>query len=90
MMELGTPADATCGERARDRLLVMLSHKCVIIPSVMVVIVLICFGTFFAMLLIGLLPMFSTDDKNYWSNFSIQILTGILTYLVLLTFPWCA
>eukprot|EP00571_Detonula_confervacea_P006751 CAMPEP_0172312838 /NCGR_PEP_ID=MMETSP1058-20130122/18628_1 /TAXON_ID=83371 /ORGANISM="Detonula confervacea, Strain CCMP 353" /LENGTH=306 /DNA_ID=CAMNT_0013026393 /DNA_START=258 /DNA_END=1175 /DNA_ORIENTATION=+ len=81
-------------EVMRDQWLKFLGGKIHFWLGVSVMILIIADGAFFFFLLIGAQQMCShpsptdCDPRNYWYNFSIQLLNVLFTYLAIISLPW--
>jgi hypothetical protein len=84
-------------EQARDRLLRILDGSWFQVVGLGVLLLVVIDGAFFFFLLVGWHNMCDEPSKincsprNYWYNWSIQILTFLFTFMSLVSMPWrCA
>ena len=88
----GPPADATCSEKFRDNLFAFLDGPFVFKLMIANIVIIIVDGAFFFFLLVGwqamCTPVMDCQPRNYWYNFSIQLLCACFTVGALQAFPW--
>ena len=90
------PADATCSERFRDNLFRFLDGPCMFKVKIANIIIIIVNGAFFFFLMVGWQDMCSPrkgqglacQPRNWWLNWSIQLLNVNFTFGALVAFPW--
>jgi Protein of unknown function (DUF2985) len=84
----------TSSEACRDSLLRFLDTPLVQGIGILVLILVILDGAFFFFLLVGWHAMCDTpsradcDPRNYWYNWSIQVLNVLFTYMNTVSMPW--
>ena len=87
----GPPADATCSEKFRDNLFAFLDGRFVFKLMIANIVIIIVDGAFFFFLLVGwqamCTPVMDCQPRNYWYNFSIQLLCACFTVGALQAFP---
>ena len=85
------PPDATCYERLRDASLRLLSHysqtRLFVVITVVWGLCVVVFGALYFFLLVGWHGM-EANAATDLGNVSIQILTGLFSYILFLTLPW--
>lgn len=86
-----TPPLST-SERARDVLFSILDHPFFFAFGIFVLILVIVDGAFFFFLMVGwhgmCTPRSKCDPRNWWLNWSIQVLCGLFTYTSVVSMPW--
>lgn len=84
----------SCIERSRDNLLRFLELSINRAISRIILVLIIVDGAFFFFLLVGLhrmCPSGSSTDcepRNWWYNFSVQLLNALFTYSAAVSLPW--
>ena len=80
------------GERMRDALLRLLDRPVFQIIGMLVLFLIIADGALFFFLLMGwhtlCSPVTDCEPRNWWYNFSIQVLNVLFTYTNLFSMPW--
>jgi hypothetical protein len=90
------PTDATCSERFRDNLFGFLDGPCMFKVNIANILIIIVNGAFFFFLMVGWQDMCSPrkgqgaacQPRNWWLNWSIQLLNVNFTFGALVAFPW--
>ena len=71
-------------EMVRDLILAWLDGRFIPVLNVLALILIMVDGTFFFFLLVGwhdmCTPRLDCDLRNWWFNWSLQVLTGLFTY----------
>lgn len=79
-------------EIGRDYVLAWLDGRFFQVLDMIVFILVIADGAFFFFLLMGwqamCTPRQDCEPRNWWYNWSVQVLTGLFTYMVTVSFPW--
>ena len=79
-------------EAHRDQLLRILDRPVFQTVGLVVILLIVADGAFFFFLLVGwqamCRPRTDCDPRNWWYNWSIQILNILFTYQALITMPW--
>lgn len=82
----------SCGERLRDFILRTLDHPFFQGLGIIVLILVIADGAFFFFLLMGwqtlCRPRTDCEPRNWWYNWSIQVLNVLFTYMAVVSIPW--
>jgi hypothetical protein len=80
------------GEKVRDQILATLDSYPFQIMGAIVMFLVIADGAFFFFLLMGwqtlCRPRTDCDPRNWWYNFSVQLLNVLFTYMVTVSLPW--
>ena len=88
----GPPADATHSEKFRDNLFAFLDGPCMFKVNIANIIIIIVNGAFFFCLLVGMqtmcTPLLNCQPRNWWLNWSIQLLNVNFTFGALVALPW--
>mmetsp|Transcript_8117 Transcript_8117/g.25401 ORF Transcript_8117/g.25401 Transcript_8117/m.25401 type:complete len:268 (-) Transcript_8117:23-826(-) len=86
------PADATACELRRDALVAFLDGPAMFKVNIANIIIIIVDGAFFFFLLVGwqamCTPVMDCQPRNWWYNWSIQLLNVCFTYGALVALPW--
>jgi len=82
----------TTSERFRDNLFTTLDHPVFFYFGIFVLALVVIDGAFFFFLMVGwhgmCTPAMKCDPRNWWLNWSIQVLCGLFTYTSIISMPW--
>ena len=80
------------GEKLRDSILKTLDRPFFQVLNIIVIILVIASGALYFFLLMGwqtlCRPRRNCEARNWWYNWSIQVLTALFTYMVTVAMPW--
>ena len=80
------------GEMARDYILAWLDGRFIPVLNIIALFLIMVDGTFFFFLLVGwhgmCTPRMDCELRNWWFNWSLQVLTGLFTYTATVALPW--